>query len=113
MLWFGCALHLHAGAEHICRAGSSRGFGFESAPALALLLIQPLQTVRAGRAPLYPGPLCGGEVESIAPEGRIDMDVAFLLVTFLLAIPEKSDSPSAGARTLCTTKQQIDAEHRD
>ena len=48
-------------------------YGF--APALALLLIQLLQTVRAGRAPLYPGPLCGGEVRSKGPEGGIDMDV--------------------------------------
>ena len=39
--------------------------------ASALLLIQLLQTVRAGRAPALPGPLCGGEVGSIGPEGGI------------------------------------------
>jgi len=33
----------------------------------ALLLIQLLHIVRAGRAPLYPGPLCGGEVRTTGP----------------------------------------------
>jgi hypothetical protein len=61
------------GREHICRTArkvlalSGAWLGFAS----ALLLVQLLQTVRAGRAPLYPGPLCGGEVGSTGPVGGI------------------------------------------
>jgi hypothetical protein len=55
----------------LARAPALTGLSFVSALFCSVLLLtQLLQT-----APLYPGPLCGGEVGSTGPAGGIDLDV--------------------------------------